>query len=452
MSNNKANSNKAFSGVSKERVEMSEKLFPIISAALNKIHQTNYSDRFWKILTGSYVKAVIYNKYLLEGENLMIEPSNTNGIEIHKTPLFTFSKIRELIKVASSIGKFNRFKSQISQGKHIGSGFHYSKALPQDIDTYVDDFHLFFKNKKVDTKLREITIDFSDNFTKTFERNIIKLIPKLYIEHFSDLMNRIPLFEADKKIFHLSQFGSDFMRFVVAKYIENGAKLYYYQHGGFYGEYNYHSAHHFESSIADQFMTWGWKLKENDVPTAAYRLEKFRDSYKENEQKSFDLLIIYPNIYNKNIKRFKEISGLFFNNINRSKYPRICARPRPMSKFRRKAALNFISKDVNKLDSGYSNMSDLISSSKLIIQMTYPSTNMFECLYLNIPTVALLENNMPSDIVKPYYDFFLEKGMFHDSIESLIDHLNTNDIGVWWKNLTKDRTYIKFKFEFLRAV
>ena len=304
----------------------------------------------------------------------------------------------------------------------------------------------------MDFEKRNIAIEYPDNYSEIFISNIIKYIPKVYIEYFDDLMNKVPMFEPEKKIFHVSTIENLFVRFILSKYIIHGAKLKYYQHGGFYGEFKHHNSHHYESSIADQFMTWGWKIKANDEPSPAYRLEKFKDKFIIQNNKTFDLLLIYPSIYSVNEKHFKQLSSVFFQKINRDKFTKICARPRPKSTFNRRADLKFISKDVTKIDSGYTSLSKLISKSKVVILMNHPSTTILECLYVDQPVIALLDNDDPSEIIIPYYDFLLEIGLLHLTINSLVNHLNTIAIDNWWLQVIKDPKYLKFKYEFLRKV
>jgi putative transferase (TIGR04331 family) len=200
-------------------------------------------------------------------------------------------------------------------------------------------------------------------------------------------------------------------------------------------------------------MTWGWKIKNNDVPSPAYRLEKFHKNFIHHKNKSFDILIIYPIIRSRNIKHVKQESTIFFNNINRKKFPIICARPRPMAKFNRRSILKFIAKDVSTIDSGFSKISDLISNSRLVIIFTHPSTTLLECLYVDQPTVAILDNdNTPTEIVKPHYDFLIKMGLLHNSMDSLVKHLNVIDIELWWNDLLIHPKYLEFKYEFLRKV
>jgi len=443
-----------FSAMSNERLSMSEDIFQILATALNKIHGTSYNLRFWKILTAPYVGAVISNRVLLAENDLVTQPVTYAHVSMFKPTkeFISYEKVRHMITLLTSLGSYRKIKIQLKSENNIAVGFHYPKALSSVVDVFMDAHYPILPNKKVSHEKRKISIEYPEEYDSTFISNIIKCIPKVYIEYFNYLMNKVPLYEPEKKIFHVSTIGNLFLRFTLAKYTEKGAKLNYYQHGGFYGEFKHHNSHDYESSIADQFMTWGWKIKDNDVPSPAYRLEKFRKNFNEHFKKSFDLLLIYPSIYHINNEHFDRISTLFFNKINRDKFAKICARPRPKSTFNRKADLKFIFKKATKIDAGYTPLSKLISKSKLVILMNHPSTTILECLYVDQPVVAILDNDDPSEIVIPYYDLLLEKKLLHLTIDSLIDHLNTTNIDAWWSALLKDPTYQQFKHEFLRKV
>jgi len=444
--------NQFFSAVSEERIMMTDELFIIITDALNKIHGTTYSQRFWKIITAPYVSAVISSRQILEQNDTGIKPT-TDVYASTLTPgikTIIYSKVRYLTKVIRSFLTLVKIKAQLKTAGNIAMGFHYPKTITPEVDVYIKTYFPYLIHKDIDHVKRSVPIEKSLNYSKAFVTNMIKLMPKLYIEYFESLMTKIPVYDPKNKIFHVSFFESFFQRLLIAKYSEQGAKLYYYQHGSYYGEYKFHSAHHHESSIADKFITWGWKITENDVPGYAYRLEGYSRTFIKHNNKKTDLLLIYPNIYNQNIEYYKTESRLFFDNIDRSKYPVIIARPRPTFRFKMSSTLYFIKKDVNKIDSGYTRLNNLISKSKIVIQMTYPSTNMFECLYVDQPVIGILNNDNPSEIIKPYYDFFLEKGMLHHTMSSMINHLNTIELEHWWMEIIQHPTYLAFKHEFLR--
>jgi hypothetical protein len=66
--------------------------------------------------------------------------------------------------------------------------------------------------------------------------------------------------------------------------------------------------------------------------------------------------------------------------------------------------------------------------------------------------MGLLDNDQPTNIVKPYYDFLLKQGVIHNNFISLVEHLNKIDLDEWWAALIKEPMYLQFKNEFLRKV
>jgi len=437
-----------------ENIELYNDISEMLAIALNKIHRVSYSQRFWEILLGSYITAVIYDKDKLEKENTSLKVRTflyTNALQVNSKAII-FNRIRYLTKIVKSKNSVVGLANLLKGNQNVAMGFHYPEAIIPEMDIYLKSVYPFFKNKKYDSQLRNISIDKNEKYSDIFVENMIKFIPKVYVEHFTNILDEIPVFESESKIFHISFFQSILDNFIIAKYIENGSKLYYYQHGGFFGEYEYHKAHRIQGRIADKFMTWGWKKNENDEPSKAYRLEKFRKQLEPNQKNEYDLLMVYPIIFNRNKNLVEWESKLFFKNLKYSKYPKICARPRPIGRFNRKSTLKFIAKDVSKIDNGFSKIYNLIERSKLVIILSYPSTTLLECLYVNKPVIGLLKNDQPSNIVRPYYNFFLEKGMLHTNMQSMVNHLNETDIMEWWEGLIQHPMYLKFKEEFLKKV
>jgi putative transferase (TIGR04331 family) len=390
----------------------------------------------------------------MEDENLLINPA----IDVFSNNVAPNAKskrygiIRYYLKMIKSLRGKSRIKFQINRYDNIAIGFQDDDGINIEVDTLLKPFYPFFLPKNTDKLKREICLDGTDGFSAVFIKNLIKLIPKFYIEYFKYFYEKIPLFKPESKIFHVTALENVFISLLIAKYAENGAQIHYYQHGGFYGEYEFHSAHHHESNISDKFFTWGWQMLQKDIPNKAFRCEKFKNNYKIKASFECDILLVFPVIESKMIQKTKINFEFFFRSIDHKKYPVVYARPRPTSMFNRKASLYFIRKDVKKIDAGYQKISKLISKSKLVVQVTYPSTNMLECLYVDHPAVALLENFQPSKIVKPYYDFFLENGVFHSTIESMVKHLNSVAIDKWWAEIIQHPTYISFKNEFIRKV
>jgi hypothetical protein len=129
----------------------------------------------------------------------------------------------------------------------------------------------------------------------------------------------------------------------------------------------------------------------------------------------------------------------------------VLARPRP-GKENPVKDLDFMNHDSVTKDNCKQSMTLAVKSSRLVIQMTHPSTNILECFYVNKPVVALLSNDQPTEVVWPYYNFFSEAGVFHETMESLTEHINKIDLDKWWLELINTEEYKSFKNNFLHEV
>lgn len=439
----------------KRRQDLKDVIFTQLTLVLNGIHQVNYTERFWKIILDPYVKAMLNDKNKIQTPiHSYAIPYETCGNTLlpNKNSLSYFYSIQMIKSLKTSVQKKAIFKS-IREYDVLMTGFHDSYSTPDVSGVYIKPYYNFLPYIKSNPTMRKpishlITIT-DEELSADFWNNSMLCMPKVYLEDFKRIYDSIPLINPEKKTFHTSMLESTFMRVLIAKYTENGSQLVYYQHGGFYGEYDFHSAHWYESSIADKFMTWGWKYLPNDTPNYAYRINFFYKKYKEiyNQQFKYDLLLIFPTFLPKSETYYHTQD--FFKEIDRDKYKEICLRPRPTFKLNRKGPYApFKGKGVH-VDSGYGKPINLIATSKLVVQLIYPCTNLFECLAVDHPVVALFRNNVPSDIVKPHYEYLLSVGVFHMDMHSLVAHLNTVNLNEWWSNIIASEEYIAFKREFI---
>ncbi len=441
---------------SSERIVLTDELITLLSQELNKIHDSNYSERFWKIVAGPYINSVISRMTILSSQVITVKPlfEPINGVALPSKKERLIKSLRNRAKSMQTSKNYNTIVVSLKDNDNVALGFHDPLSLTNDIGAvYLPDyFHKFSKRNNIK---RHKVNTIAQSKTDLYLRNIISQLPEIYVEYFDEMLSVIPLYNPEKKILHTSFIDSFYMKFLVGIYLEKGAGLNYYQHGAYYGEITNHNAHRNESGIADKFVTWGWKINDNDVPGKAYRLEKFKRDYNSvhDSSYSYDLLFCYPKVNNRNIKQLKEYTEKLSGKLDRQKYKRLLARPRPTIKIpfiSNKIGFN-IAKDIS-IDAAKKPMYEVLAKSRLVIQFTIPSTNFFECLYVNHPTIGILSNDNPTDIVKPYYDFFLQIGVLHNDFDSLVNHLNKVNVDEWWKEVTGHPVYKEFKDKFLKAV
>jgi len=438
------------------RVELSEKLFCMLSEVLNEVHSTSFSVRFWKILLENHVIAVISRKEVLDKQDVFRDPDliAINGYTFPSGKEKFIKKLIRVVKYYKGVHNKFAFKSALKNQDELLMGFPGSEALETENLghnlPYLDKLYIGFGEKNKRNKVKEI----ADQYEDIYLRNVVRELPKNLVEYFINTYKSVPIHNPEAKTFHVHLTTSLYHKFVLAKYIENGAMLYWYQHGSEYGEFKCYYEHTFSCSVSDQFHTWGWKIKENDVPGKAYRLESFREKYDGYEfEPRYKLLICYPAFSPDSRALYRDFSDRLFKGVDIGKYDKILARPRRSNKIHSHASqLSFITDKRVEVSSGLEPMMKEMKMCDLVFQINVPSTNFLECLYVDHPTVGILNNDQPTDIVSPYYNFFKEQGVLHDNIDSLIDHLNGIDIQLWWRELIQKQMYQSYKHTFARDV
>jgi len=75
-----------------------------------------------------------------------------------------------------------------------------------------------------------------------------------------------------------------------------------------------------------------------------------------------------------------------------------------------------------------------------------------EYIFMKYATAGILNSDEYTDIIKPYYNFFLERGVLHYNLESLLKHLNRISIEDWWETVTHHEKFHDYRNSFTRAV
>lgn len=435
----------------KSRIEKFDEVCAELTTALNRIHDSDYPVRFWKLVLMIYVNKVVQNAFYIPAPNEKIGPEKPDLPWSQKIKTNLLPVLAYYVKSLMTIGNLSKLKKVLMKNNAVTHGFIGVDIASKDIGpAFPTYFPVYFKS---DPSKREKCSMIATNHPDPFYKKVIGHLPIAFVEDFSRLYHLIPIYKPTLKKIHVSGIDSDFIRILLAKYVQHGARLFYYQHGGLYGEQEFHAAHYHDSSVADQFVTWGWKIKEKDLPGKAYRLFPFRDLYIKNKSAptDYDCILCFPKIKTNNREKYKSYSTDFLSNIDRVKYKRILARPHPINKWNDiKGQLDFLDSNAIKIDSGRGKVAGLVAKSKIVVMFMHPTTNFLECLFVNHPYVGILTNDNPTDLVKPYYEFFIEHKVFHEDMLSIVEHLNTVDIEKWWQKVMGHPLYTTFKQTFCR--
>lgn len=424
-------------------ISQTEDFCYLLAEILNEIHQVRYSKRFWTFLTFSYVfQFLIYWNYTKsESDNKFLSKNNTSKSSLYQLISVGVKKI--IFKINYLV-----YSQRLSTYSSFIYGFSYSTKSLNDRGSTLPNFYPIIIKKKESVKRLEIK-KVAEKQKGDLEQKLIENIPASFVEYFIPYMDSIKLYDPSKKKFHISIIDDDFMKVFFAKYIENGAKINRYQHGSHYGEQI--NMEYGERLTADEFHTWGWKICEKDVPDEAFRLEGFKLKYNRIKPQRDNLLICLPAISfsNKNTEWVK-VDNLL-ESIDYKKYPNVVLRPRPTKKFYFNIGREkFISRKNKNISAKLSNTTIVraIANSILTIHLSSPSTTFLECIYVDHPIMAVFHNNRPTEIVMPYYEFFFDKKVYHENIDSLVEHLNEINIAEWWNEVISHPVYKEFKNKF----
>lgn len=440
-----------------ERMEFSELLFSVLKEVLNEVHGMNASLRFWKLVVEDHLLAEVLRKDKLRDTNWTGEPEWYAVVNFSNYPTLKeklknvgghFSRFLKTRHVKAGIDRQLRKNNEIYVGF---TGLPVPEAEKNDVAIIARYYPFIFG--RGNREKRDILNAIAGRYESQFFRNVIRRIPKVYIENFDNLYDSVELVNPEKKTFHVHLTDSLFETIMIAKYTEKGSKLTWYQHGCYYGEVVHKYRGYFEHSTGDLFRTWGYKEHEIDEPWSAYRLEAFRQKLPKNTvKKTYDLMVCYSAIGGDNKKQVRENTVFLLKELDKTKFSKIVARPRPVNS-RQVASkqLDYVSDVRVTVAPDGSSVADQVADSAIVFEMRVPSTNFLECIYSDWPVIGLLDNEQPTEIIKPYYDFFLNIGILHPDIETAVEFLNNVDVDTWWRSVMESPGYQSYKKSFTRS-
>jgi putative transferase (TIGR04331 family) len=294
--------------------EVYEKVLPRLSQALNDLHIVDYSDRYWRIVTGPWLIHYIHHLYdrhmsirkVLDNypafttyglaENNFVVPESTSDFllllqdDAYNLQVYT--------KILSVLGKeFPRRKHEIiprqfgplkdSIKRLVLSNI--IKLLPFNHKVILKDSYFdrltelkivlmtqgkVFPNIKMMTKLSPMQVNLEkrkslsqylpdgDEFYCVLKNTLPTDIPLCYVEAYKQIEYGLHADypAAPKAIVSATSWYSDepFKQWAAFS-AENGAKLIGLQHGGNYGSLCFMALEDHELAITDRFYSWGWE-------------------------------------------------------------------------------------------------------------------------------------------------------------------------------------------------
>ena len=299
-----------------------EKFLTILKLILNKLHQENFSKKYWEQVYGMWLidfLVSIYEKYdnIIRLKNIsnfntyslnqnIYIPRNTR--EAKKFYLssqwfhYIYIKLIQDLKKKIVIKKINNYKlkdfdiqnkkKKISLKTLLKDFFSSitckvtSKNELFIITTYLPFFkeillqfrvnkifkinlpyeHRYNYKKKINYNLRNKKIAIKkgdDAFDQFIKKNILKNLPSIFLEEFREIRNynlKLPWKKNPKKIYtSTSASNDDIFKIWLAEQKENGSKLIFGQHGTQF-LFKFCTFDYYYKKISDRVLSWGDKI------------------------------------------------------------------------------------------------------------------------------------------------------------------------------------------------
>jgi putative transferase (TIGR04331 family) len=400
----------------------------------------------------------------------LIEKQNDKKINLYTGPRLnilsflkrTFVKFYMTIcKILNANNKIVFFRTRIGFFEELLLGIKF-KQLP-----FVYNSELITDNP-INTKLRK-KLKFNFRSTNGFEEylveNIFNYIPKEFLENFDESEKFIKSYfpKSPKVILTANSLIRDniFTRFM-SEQKDKGSNILYMQHGGVYGNLEYHWNTIAETEISTKFLTWGWQHGHKDVPLGIYK--KLPPRAKTNYTNKFVFFLrsrakyttkIDASVGNNQMCKYFDYCLNFFRDekikqINKKIVPRFHE-----AKFDWNHE-KIWKEAVPKVELTYTNTESLsyVYKNYELLIFSYIGTGFLEALALNKPFILLaptkewpLNKNAINDFnnLKNVKIFFENK---NDAIEHLIKI--QDNVGNWWNNIEVEKVKLDFKNKYAK--
>ena len=290
----------------------------------------------------------------------------------------------------------------------------------------------------------------SNDFEIAVRELIRDFLPTAFLEGFRDLERMIPLMRFPtnpKSIFTANRhLYDDVFNVWVANATSQGSSLTLGQHGGYFGISKYPSfAERHELSIADRYITWGWKSSSRTVPGPILTtIGMNRKSIATGSK----LVVVTEQLWSLPRSSFSDFydSPTYFEHLE-SCIKDLPSNIRSSAKIRLHPSDGITAKPMYdwwmqhipgiEIDDCSDSFRKTLKSAKLIV-VAHNSTTLPETFSMNIPTLVSWKPEWVEirDSAKPIFNKLEEVGIFHSDSNELARHITAiwGDVDKWWQS------------------
>ena len=285
----------------------------------------------------------------------------------------------------------------------------------------------------------------NDSFTGMVFETLCFNLPLIFIEGYRKLKSMSTNIASSTPKLIVSDIGwyfDELFKIWAANEMEKGSKLVCVQHGGAYGSGLYSSSERHEKTIADYFISWGWKDSEKVIPLPSLKLEKIKKVKYERNTRVLWVSTCFPRYGGQSCI---DMSSYLTNQLRfaknlQEKISHFLVLRLPFTDYGWGVEsfwrTNVSHLQIESATNGSSFYQSLINCRIFVTDNN--STALFQAMAYNVPTILFWDTNKDiiRETVSPLYEELKNVGIFHSSPESAALHLNSvyNEISRWWKS------------------
>ena len=460
-----------------------------LAKALNDLHSIQETERYWSITTGIWLR--LFTELIVSRFVTLLQISqrhqelNLISVDTKLTPRapMNFRQHHEFLKSPTwnSVVYADLWESVQSIQPIVGRHEHHESVLvtkqassrnrravisasylPKYKEALLQlSFGAFPKRLKV-VQAPEIPVNreirnkflLTDETLNPFENLALSLVyaylPTTLVEGFKELTNLCNVMEypiAPEVIFTSNRhLYDDVFNSWVAEATKRGSKLVIGQHGGFFGISKFPSyAERHELSVADKYLTWGWRSSQVTVP--AFVLTTGGKRVRRHSEGS-QLLVVTDHLWSQPRSAFidlNETSG-YLEHIKDT----VSLLPEAIQKetlIRIHHAHNETGNSQSmwwmknlpaiKIDDWSKDFESVTTMSRLILT-AHNGTTFLETISKGIPTLITWTPEWVEirDEAESIFSKLSEVGVFHENPKSLARHISNiwSDVDGWWQS------------------
>jgi putative transferase (TIGR04331 family) len=494
--------------------ELYERVLEHLASQLNQIHDVSHGLRYWRMLVGpwlAYFIQMLFDRWcsiqqaasahelsetiVITGNEESMVPNDLLHLnELMVTDEWNHHIYSTILQQYTRIPVVRRARSESTQPRitrdsivarrtrkaQLASWYSaVASYLTRDQDAFFiqtslpfyDELRLHYRFKQiplrwstvppvrvaVDSRQREWVLSCTSH--SAFETCALALIPKqiptLYVEGYKNLIeqtHRLRWPKCPRLIFTSTALFNDAVSTAyIAEKVEQGARLAYGQHGGFYGIGKFSWFEEHEIAVAHCFLSWGWsdqlhpKVRPVGMLKGTYS-SKRSSKRAANSKANILLVLVSQNRYGCRLDSDPKSSQL----LNRIDDAFLFADSLPIS-IRDRLLVRLFRYEYGwkhswrwrerypsvRVDSGLSRMKDLLRNTRLAVY-TYNSTGYLETFASDLPTIVFWDP-VASPVRQsaiPYFEDLKQAGIFHETPESAARHVAAiwDDVDGWWSS------------------